>query len=58
MICYDLHMKRPKTHKIGDSASAILPKKLGGSDADFDEQMAVAREVAVRRRSALRELAK
>jgi len=32
--------------------------ELSVRDADFDEQMAVAREVMVRRKAALRELAK
>ena len=47
--------------EIGQTISVRKTPKgleLRASDADFDEQMAIAREVMARRRRALRELAK
>lgn len=46
---------------VGETLSVVLTPRgieLSAADADFDTQMAVAREVMARRKRALRELAK
>ena len=47
--------------EVGDTVSVVLTSKgieIVGGDPEFEEQMAAAREVMVRRKRALRELAK
>ncbi len=46
---------------VGETLSVVLTPRgveLSAADADFDAQMAAAREVMARRKRALRELAK
>jgi putative addiction module antidote len=50
-----LHVEVGQTVSVSKTPQGI---ELRAPDADFDEQMAVAREVMARRRRALRELAK
>lgn len=47
--------------EVGDTLSVVTTPRgieISATEPDFDEQMAVAREVMARRRRALRELAK
>jgi putative addiction module antidote len=50
-----LHVEVGQTVSVSKTTQGI---ELRAPDADFDAQMAVAREVMARRRRALRELAK
>jgi putative addiction module antidote len=50
-----LHVEVGQTVSVSKTPQGI---ELRAPDADFDEQMAVAREVMARRHRALRELAK